>query len=190
MNKEDPTPFKTWTAGRKEPINFEQFRQHCEPLDIQANGRVMIIGPSFMSMEELALIEAGVADTSISDIVIIGENPLLYENFIKQFQGFHPDSIIHSEPVPTYFNYFSENPKAQFDTILFIGVPMFHPSENLTYLADHLTPKGTMYLSVNLLDASEIPPIAGLSLRVLEEPLPPHPYYGGIDYYGIIGTRI
>jgi hypothetical protein len=190
MILEGDSSYVNWVQNRKFPIDFAGFSEHCQPLHVQAKGRVMIIGPSMMSLEELALIEDSVTNKSISEIVMIGENPVFYHIFIDIFQKYHPDIKILGEPIQSYDNYFLDKPNAQFDTILFICIPLSYPTETIQFLGDHLSTDGHIYLTINSFDPPEILPIENLNVQILDEPLPPHPYYrGSANYYGVIGFK-
>lgn len=187
MFAEFPT-FEAFSAQRKEPVRYQAFKEHCQPLEIQAKGKTLIIGPS-IHLFELALIEPQVKDGSITEIITIGELPVMLKPSLYVYESYHPQLPI-SLSRESYHYFFEGNPSLMFDTILFICIPLSHPEDTIQTLALHLNSQGNLYLTDNAFRQPIITPIDGLTVRVMEKPLPEHPDYNGPgNYYGIITTK-
>jgi len=168
--------------------DFNKYRKHAEPLQLQAQGQVLIIGPGEF-FEELALIEKDIANNRVKNIKIIGTNGI---NAFQVMQQFHDSYKIPIDVSgSSYGQMFDNKPELIFDTILFLGTPLSHAQDTLNYLAGHLNVGGKAYFTVNAFKSPEPPPeVKDCSIKIIDN-IPTNPNYNWVPYYyGVVIEKL
>ncbi|MFH0943119.1 MAG: hypothetical protein V1810_03010 [Candidatus Beckwithbacteria bacterium] len=166
---------------------FTDFQNHIKPLDIKASGEVMIIGAGDW-LEEVALLEPKIIDGSIQSLTLIGTAKSLAIPIIDVFNKNYQISM--KIDGTSYGTYFDNNPNQLFDTIIFIGATMLHPTDSLTYLAKQLKPSGNLYVTINSRNIPNLPlQIQNCTVKIIPD-IPPSPDYNDFpQYYGVVIKR-
>jgi hypothetical protein len=191
MSKEYPLPMNQVVERLYHNIayDFNEYRTHAQPLEIQARGSVLIIGPGEF-FEELVLIEQDLVDKKVDHIMIIGYKEInSADPVLEQFnKNYHIPIEISWD---FYYQLFDAQPQLMFDTIIFLGAPLSDPLNTFNYLSEHLTVGGTAYFTVNVFHLPElITNVSNFQTKLIEN-LPSHPFYNLIGfYYGAIIERI
>ena len=163
-------------------FSLDRFREHIKPLNIEAKGDVLIIGPGEL-MEEVALIEPEIAAGQVSSVTMIGSNPVLFGRVIETAgrynTRFERDGI-------SWGQHFDANKNLLYDVIIYIGTISPHLQEKLKEFSAHLRPKGRLYLTVNGLPPHELPELNHCRVKVIPN-IPTNPNYDLIPvYFGVV----
>lgn len=166
---------------------LDEYRQHLEPLDIQAKGKVLIIGPG-PACEEVAIIEPEIASGNVTKIDVINGDPFRLED--AKAIGIWPESYPQfSMSGLSYGHLYDKYPRPMFDTIMFIGTPMSDPEMSLNLLSQLLEQQGRLYVTVNgrVPEKLDLP---GFNVKIIPE-IPPNPNYKPLflRYYGVVVER-
>lgn len=163
---------------------FSRFKDHVSQLDIQARGKVLVIGPG-VQLEEVALIEPQVVEGIVSAIQVLGANPFATVNLQEAWLIDHPKVLLAVDS-SSYGHFFDARPGITFDTILFIGAPLYKPLDTFKELASHLNPAGKLFLTVNGRVPTEPIDAAGCVMKILPK-IQANPNYDmAPGYYGVI----
>jgi len=190
MPKECPLPMSQVVERLYDHMfyDFNSYRSHAEPLELQARGSVLIIGPGEF-FEELALIEQDIADNKVKHIKIIGTNGMNAELVIEQFNNNYQLPIDVSGD--SYGGLFDDQPQLTFDTIIFLGAPLSQAQKTFDCLAEHLTVGGKAYFTVNAIQLPEsTPEVENCRMKIIEQ-VPRHPFYNWYGfYYGAVIEKV
>lgn len=166
-------------------FSLDRFRNHVAPLGIEAKGDVLIIGPGEM-MEEVAVIEPAIAGGKVKSVSLIGSFPALIDSATQIASKKYHMKFHH---LPGYLaQYLDANPRKAYDTMIFIGNNTL-PTLLLAAIADHLKPKGHLYLTVNRQFSGQLLAVTGCRVELIPG-IPKNPNHDWReDYFGIVISK-
>lgn len=178
MNVSETLPITHFLQDR-----LGDYQGHIAPLKFNPKGSVFIIGPA---QEEIGLVEPYIANHTITDVTL---SMLDSETFLEPSLSMCRTTYrIPIKTVGSFGAFFDTNPKAQFQTILGIGIPESeHFVELLQELSTHLKHSGKAYLTINSFTMPPMPTIPNTTVAIIPE-LPDHPHFES-SYFGVVLTK-